>query len=77
MSPREICLYIFFIFDKDFKIKKHEIIVINDRIRDLKYLKKKKKLFYFRECRACNFKQSLSFQFCVNGNYTPIKGAII
>lgn len=39
----------FFIFDKDFKIKKHEIIVINDRIRDLKYLKKEKKIILFLE----------------------------
>mgnify|MGYP007000275187 len=28
---------------------KHEIIVINDRIRDLKYLKKEKKIILFLE----------------------------
>ena len=39
----------FFIFDKDFKNKKHEIIEINDRIRDLKYLKKDKKIILFLE----------------------------
>ena len=39
----------YLVFDKEFNGKQHEIININNRIRDLKYLKKEKKIILFLE----------------------------
>ena len=39
----------YLVFDKKFNSIKHEIIKVNNRIRDLKYLKKEKKIILFLE----------------------------